>query len=773
VVNKSAQKYILNTFALVLVVFLTGKAALLFAIPPGYAAPIWPPAGISLFAIARGGYRYLPGVFLGSFLINYSVRLDYAIDIQLLAPAGIAVGASIQAALGAFLIQHLLKIPSVYEHVRIVFLTLLLGGPVSCLVNAVLAPTLLLTLDQISFSNYPSNILTWWVGDTLGVLLFTPFLLLCIANTQRKISFKRKAIVCSTLFFLLLVTVGLFNIIFSYENNHKAQQLNALLERKAVQIHDEFALYMNTLTAIERFINSSEEVTSKDFETFTVRFLEEYPSIKALAWYPRVQHQDRAAFEKYIQGQGFENFEIKERKSKGHLIRAREQDEYFPIAYIAPYDTNEVALGLNVDGPDGYLGDKLRSVLDRAKTTKQPQATCPLPLVQSQNELGLIVYSPVFSDGNVTQSNISDPDLRGFVAIVFVVKDIFANIESDLPNYAELLITDDHEDAEVLFGSETAIKHYKDNTIEQKYHMLYKAAEKAGSGLNVYLLYDKGQLSLAYGNVWLFMVVAITFTFLVTMLVFFATGRAEAVENLVEERTRKLETANNQLEEFSYRTSHDLRAPVVSCLGLLDVIEMAIDKDNKKQIEQSTEYMRGTLLKLEQLIVDILILSKVNHLDEQASEVDIEKLVQDAIDKFTHMDGFKKINFEMDIQAKKITTLETRLITIFENLITNAIKYKDPDKDENIIKISTQKKDGSLIFSIQDNGIGFPEETEDDMFKMFKRFHSNTAYGSGLGLYTVKKSVDTLGGDITYQKNSDFTEFKIILPMTFKSPSGA
>lgn len=771
--ERSGVSFTVNTIALVVFIFLTGKAALLFAIPPGYAGPLWPPAGIGLFAIARGGYRYLFAVFIGSFLINYSVRLDYALDIRLLAPAAIALGASAQAAFGAFLIKRFLETPSGYEHVRLIFLMLLLGGPISCLVNALFAPTALLALDQINFANYWSNIMTWWIGDTLGVLIFTPFLLFCAAHAQYKISLKRKVTVCSTLFFLMLVTVGLFNVIFSYETSQKEQYLNTLLDRKAAQIHDEFGLYLNTLTALERFINSSDEVTSKDFETFTSKFLQEYPSIKALAWYPRVLHQDRAEFEKYVQDQGYSNFEIKERKAKGKLVRATEQDEYFPIAYIAPYNTNEAALGLNVDGPDGYLGDTVSSVLDKAKKTKQPQATCPLPLVQSQNDLGLIIYGPVFADSGLEQDSTNNPGLRGFVAIVFLVKEVFSDIEVGLPKHIELLIIDDHDDGEILFGSDTAIKHYKENSIDHKYHMLHKPVEQAGSGLNVYLLYDKGQLSLTYGNVWLFMVIAIIFTFLVTMLVFFATGRTEAVENLVEERTRKLESANNQLEEFSYRTSHDMRAPVVSCLGLLDVIETAIENGNHKHITQSTKYMRETLIKLEQLIVDILILSKVNHLEEHSSEVNIETLVSETIEKFTHMDGFKKINFEIDIQAKKIITLKTRLTTIFENLITNAIKYKDPAKDVNIIKIDTQEEDGRLVISIKDNGIGFPKEAEEEMFKMFKRFHSDTAYGSGLGLYTVKKSVDTIDGNITYQKQSGFTEFKITLPMKLKNSQNA
>ncbi len=355
--------------------------------------------------------------------------------------------------------------------------------------------------------------------------------------------------------------------------------------------------------------------------------------------------------------------------------------------------------------------------------------------------------------------------LRGFVAIVFLVKEVFADIEDDMPGYLDLLIAEERPEGKVLYGREDIAKSYQEKTLNLDYYVISKHVTALGSNLSIHLIYDRGLLSLTYSNVWFFMVVAMMVIFLVTMIVFVATGRADSIERLVEERTRKLEMANNQLEEFSYRTSHDLRAPVVSSLGLIEVIENAIETDNKKQISTSVGFMKETLINLEKLIINILNLSKVDHLSETAKQVDIENLVNEAIKKFTHMADFKKISFETDLQEKKIKTLETRLATIFENLITNAIKYQDPEKDKNVIKISSYIKDDSFVILVADNGIGFPKDSENEMFQMFKRFHSGTAYGSGLGLYTVKRSVDVLGGDIAYERASGFTTFTVTLPV--------
>ena len=104
------------------------------------------------------------------------------------------------------------------------------------------------------------------------------------------------------------------------------------------------------------------------------------------------------------------------------------------------------------------------------------------------------------------------------------------------------------------------------------------------------------------------------------------------------------------------------------------------------------------------------------------------------------------------------------LTLVVENLLSNAIKYQDTSKDKSEIHISTERKGKDLVLTIEDNGLGIPERSQEKLFMMFKRFHPKTAFGSGLGLYMVKKSVDKMGGAIAYQNTGGGSQFTITLP---------
>jgi integral membrane sensor domain MASE1 len=120
--------------------YVVGRLGLLLAIPPGYATAVWPASGIALAGALLFGSRIWPGIFLGSFLINVWTSLDVTGTASVLKATGLAIGigmgASLQAVVGAFLIRRFMQYPSTFVEGRDIIKFLLLGGPVSCLVNA-------------------------------------------------------------------------------------------------------------------------------------------------------------------------------------------------------------------------------------------------------------------------------------------------------------------------------------------------------------------------------------------------------------------------------------------------------------------------------------------------------------------------------------------------------------------------------------------------------------------------------------------------------------
>ena len=236
------------------------------------------------------------------------------------------------------------------------------------------------------------------------------------------------------------------------------------------------------------------------------------------------------------------------------------------------------------------------------------------------------------------------------------------------------------------------------------------------------------------------------------------TDRKKAENALVE--------ANTELEEFAYRTSHDLKSPLVSSIALLDVTEVAIKSNNTDQAVQSIKLVKTSLQKLEKLVEDILSLTKTKKEEIVPQIVDVAELIDTTLAQLNHMDNFERIqiqkNFDFD---GTLVTQTARFRHIIQNLISNAIKYQDLKKEQPFVKISTRSKNETFILDIEDNGIGIPHEKQDKMFEMFQRFHPRVSFGSGLGLYMVKKSADLLGGYVSYKDTNDGSLFTLTIPL--------
>ena len=233
-----------------------------------------------------------------------------------------------------------------------------------------------------------------------------------------------------------------------------------------------------------------------------------------------------------------------------------------------------------------------------------------------------------------------------------------------------------------------------------------------------------------------------------------------------KEAEEKIQQANAELEEFSYRTSHDLRSPLVSSIGLLNVVSEAIKNDEKDIALESAAYVQKSLRKLEELVKDILQLTKTKNIQEEQETIDFATLIDDSINKFKNMDNFERLNIQQNLRFSGcLKAQKSRIVLIVENLISNSIKYQDINKNNSFIKISSYQTKKYFVLEVSDNGLGVPKNQQENLFKMFKRFHPRTSFGSGLGLYMMKKSADILNGNIYYEDSADGSTFKLELPL--------
>lgn len=163
--------------------FITGAIGLFFAVPPGYATALWPPAGLAFAALLLLGNRVWPGIWLGSLLVNTIVPAQDLTTAALLTAFVIGGGSTLQALLGAFLFRRFIDAPHPFGRVShatsFFFVTLLM-----CLVAATVGVTTLFFTGLVSATNYLTNWLTWYLGDAVGILLFTPFILAWVGGRK-------------------------------------------------------------------------------------------------------------------------------------------------------------------------------------------------------------------------------------------------------------------------------------------------------------------------------------------------------------------------------------------------------------------------------------------------------------------------------------------------------------------------------------------------------------------------------------------------------------
>ncbi|HEY1079294.1 MAG TPA: MASE1 domain-containing protein, partial [Bdellovibrio sp.] len=165
----------LQVLVIALLYFLTGKLGLLWAMPPGYASPVWPPAGLGLAALLLWGQNRWPGIFLGSLLINLtSTRLNPG-DVNHLGIALVmALGNTMSLVIAGKLIRRFLKFPKPFFLERDCILFLVIAGPFAALISSSFGIMVLALGHQVHSANIFMNWLHWFAGDATGGLLFSP-----------------------------------------------------------------------------------------------------------------------------------------------------------------------------------------------------------------------------------------------------------------------------------------------------------------------------------------------------------------------------------------------------------------------------------------------------------------------------------------------------------------------------------------------------------------------------------------------------------------------
>lgn len=222
-------------------------------------------------------------------------------------------------------------------------------------------------------------------------------------------------------------------------------------------------------------------------------------------------------------------------------------------------------------------------------------------------------------------------------------------------------------------------------------------------------------------------------------------------EEAVRQQNLELKRLNKELDKFVYSASHDLRSPLTSLLGLINVA--FTDVTNPDAIENYLYKMQHTVTKLDNVLKEILAYSYNTRFDVKSEKIDIERLVNECFEKLSYLEGYHEIEKRVVIHKEaELFSDRYRLALIFNNLISNAIIYRDVDKQERIIDIDiTISK--IISITVRDNGIGIHRNYISKIFDMFFR-GSAKSEGAGLGLYIVREALEKIHGKIMLESFS-------------------
>ena len=210
-------------------------------------------------------------------------------------------------------------------------------------------------------------------------------------------------------------------------------------------------------------------------------------------------------------------------------------------------------------------------------------------------------------------------------------------------------------------------------------------------------------------------------------------------------RERDLKRSNEHLDQVIYKTTHDLKAPLTSALGLIQIAEQARDEDKGQYIR----LIKRSLLSLDSYIEEMNNFFRIEKLALQREQINLGTILQNAQDTLLNVAAATNVRVFVNLdEGMPWYSDALRVKTIITNIFSNAIKYQDLQKQNPFIKIATRITHDYCEISIADNGIGIEEEYKDKIFDLFFRA-TDKANGTGLGLFIVRDTVQRLNGSIT------------------------
>ncbi len=525
--RKTLPRDLARLLGLAVAYAIVALASLQLAIPPEYASPLYPSTGLALAAVLGWGPRMLPGVALGGFAANVMLSQERGLP-WLLAPALIGLGAMLQAGVGAWMVRRWVAQPLVLSEPPDLARFYLLGL-LSCLISPTVGSGALLLTGGIEAAQWSRTWSSWWVGDTLGLLIAAPIALSLLGQPRKAWRPRRLSVGLPMLLSTLLLAAATTRVL-----EWDAQRGRSLFEREAANASNALEARLReplmALEAMRGLMTVAPRMGREDFERGTQGFLGSGPLL-AVGWAPRVSRSQLAGFEQGARAEGLDGYEARDRGRPGDLQTPTDED-MLAIRLIEPLARNRGALGVNIRSIPGP-----RQALARAEASGLASATAGFQLSQdTETSTGVVLYQALYegASGSLNSPAERSATLRG-IAFVTLRPDLVLKALPPLPEYLGLCLLDADPLAPRRLLAGTA-------ACEQLTPAMPQTLRNMGFGGRQWQIigFAPHGLPVVQGGGLPFALIGLVCTALLGLLLLTVTGRARRIEDLVRARTSEL-----------------------------------------------------------------------------------------------------------------------------------------------------------------------------------------------------------------------------------------
>jgi PAS domain S-box-containing protein len=246
-----------------------------------------------------------------------------------------------------------------------------------------------------------------------------------------------------------------------------------------------------------------------------------------------------------------------------------------------------------------------------------------------------------------------------------------------------------------------------------------------------------------------------------------ANGQIQASNVELKRANLHLSHINTDLDNFIYTASHDLKAPIVNIEGLLKVLSRRVEQlaEKDEPVERLFSLMEASVLRFKETIRDLSDITRIGkQLDGEREEVDLQEVVETILLDLQPFIQASGAVIEWNLQAcPTIAFPRKNLHSVLSNLVSNALKYRDPQRLPKV-HLSCGQEGDYLVLQVQDNGLGMDTRDPEKIFGMFKRLHTHVE-GTGIGLYIIRKMIENAGGRIEVESQVGVgSTFRVYFP---------